>query len=167
TTLFAALVAAKPENVTQMRAGQVIGACMPRHRAKEFLKFLKKIDRTVPKPLRIHAICDNYRTHKSKEVQAWLAKHPRFKLHFTPTSRLGSISSSGCSPRLRANASGAACSRASQTWKPPSRAGSPNGMPSQNPSNGPPRPIRSCRKTPVPEWCWKTRCRYRMNESEH
>jgi transposase len=86
TTLFAALVAAKPESVTQMRAGEVIGECMPRHRAKEFLKFLKKIDRTVPKHLDIHAICDNYRTHKTKEVQAWLAKHPRFQLHFTPTS---------------------------------------------------------------------------------
>jgi len=59
---------------------------MPRHRAREFLKFLKQIDRTVPKHLGIHAICDNYRTHKTKEVQAWLAKHPRFKLHFIPTS---------------------------------------------------------------------------------
>ena len=59
---------------------------MPRHRAKEFLKFLKRIDRTVPKRLGVHVICDNYRTHKTKEVQAWLAKHPRFKLHFTPTS---------------------------------------------------------------------------------
>ncbi len=86
TTLFAALVAAKPDSVTQMQAGEVIGECMPRHRAKEFLKFLRQIDRTVPKPLGIHAICDNYRTHKTKEVQAWLAKHPRFKLHFTPTS---------------------------------------------------------------------------------
>ncbi len=86
TTLFAALVAAKPEGVTQMQTGEVIGACMPRHRAKDFLKFLKQIDRTVAKQLDVHAICDNYRTHKTKEVQAWLAKHPRFKLHFTPTS---------------------------------------------------------------------------------
>jgi len=86
TTLFAALVAAKPEGVTQLKAGEVIGACMPRHRAKEFLKFLKQIDRTVAKHLDVHAICDNYRTHKTKEVQAWLARHPRFKLHFTPTS---------------------------------------------------------------------------------
>jgi len=86
TTLFAALVAAKPESVTQMQAGEVIGDCMPRHRAKEFLKFLKQIDRIVPKHLDVHAICDNYRTHKTKAVQAWLKKHPRFKLHFTPTS---------------------------------------------------------------------------------
>jgi transposase len=59
---------------------------MPRHRAKEFLRFLKKIDRIVPKHLDVHAICDNYRTHKTKVVQAWLARHKRFKLHFTPTS---------------------------------------------------------------------------------
>ena len=60
--------------------------CLPRHRAKEFIRFLKKINRAVAKHLDVHAICDNYKTHKTKEVQAWLAKHPRFKLHFTPTS---------------------------------------------------------------------------------
>ena len=69
-----------------MKTGTVIGECLPRHRAKEFLRFLKKIDRSVAKHLDVHAICDNYRTHKTKEVQAWLAKHPRFKLHFIPTS---------------------------------------------------------------------------------
>ena len=77
TTLFAALDA---------KTGEVIGECLPRHRAKEFLRFLKKIDRSVAKHLDVHAICDNYRTHKTKEVQAWLAKHPRFNLHFIPTS---------------------------------------------------------------------------------
>jgi transposase len=54
--------------------------------AKEFLRFLRKIDRVVAKSLDLHLILDNYKTHKTKEVQAWLAKHPRFKLHFTPTS---------------------------------------------------------------------------------
>ena len=77
TTLFAAL---------DMKTGKVIGECLPRHRAKEFIRFLKKIDQTVAKHLDVHAICDNYKTHKTKQVQAWLAKHPRFKLHFTPTS---------------------------------------------------------------------------------
>ena len=86
TTLFAALVAAKAKGVTQMQAGEVIGECMPRHRAKEFLRFLKKIDATVARPLDVHVVCDNYRTHKTKEVQAWLAKHPRFKMHSTLTS---------------------------------------------------------------------------------
>jgi len=77
TTLFAAL---------DVLTGKVIGQCLPRHRAKEFLRFLKKIDQIVPKHLDVHAICDNYRTHKTKSVQSWLARHKRFKLHFTPTS---------------------------------------------------------------------------------
>lgn len=77
TTLFAAL------DVLQ---GKVIGQCMPRHRHQEFLKFLKTIDRNTPKHLDIHGIADNYATHKKQEVKDWLAKHPRFHLHFIPTS---------------------------------------------------------------------------------
>lgn len=77
TTLFAAL---------NVKTGEVIGECLPRHRAKEFIHFLKTINRTVAKRLDLHLIVDNYTTHKTKEVQAWLAKHPRFKLHFIPTS---------------------------------------------------------------------------------
>jgi transposase len=86
TTLFAALVAAKAKSVTELELGAVIGECMPRHRAKEFLRFLKKIDKLVAKHLDVHVVCDNYRTHKTKEVEAWLKRHKRFKLHFTPTS---------------------------------------------------------------------------------
>ena len=77
TTLFAAL---------NVKTGEVIGECLPRHRAKEFIRFLKKIDSTVAAHLDLHLIVDNYTTHKTKEVQAWLKKHPRFKLHFIPTS---------------------------------------------------------------------------------
>ncbi|MGH6913704.1 MAG: IS630 family transposase [Geminicoccales bacterium] len=77
TTLFAAL---------DVLTGAVIGQCMPRHRHEEFLKFLKIIDREVPKRLQIHLVLDNYATHKHANVKAWLAKHPRFRLHFTPTS---------------------------------------------------------------------------------
>ncbi len=77
TTLFAAL---------DVKTGEVIGQCLPKHRAKEFIRFLKKIDTSVDKCLAIHAICDNYATHKTPEVKAWLAKHPRFTLHFIPTS---------------------------------------------------------------------------------
>ena len=77
TTLFAAL---------DVKTGFVIGECLPRHRAKEFIRFLRKIDRTVHKHLDLHLIMDNYGTHKTPEVNAWLAKHPRFKLHFIPTS---------------------------------------------------------------------------------
>jgi transposase len=77
TTLFAALDA---------RTGAVIGQCLPRHRAKEFIRFLKTIDARMAKHLDLHLIADNYGTHKTKEVQTWLARHPRFKLHFIPTS---------------------------------------------------------------------------------
>jgi transposase len=77
TTLFAAL---------DVATGKVLGQCLPRHRHEEFLVFLRTIDRNVPKNLQIHMILDNYHTHKHPNVQAWLAKHPRFHLHFTPTS---------------------------------------------------------------------------------
>jgi transposase len=77
TTLFAAL---------DVKTGEVIGECLPRHRAKEFIRFLKKIDRVVAKHLDLHLIVDNYKTHRTAKVQAWLKKHPRFKLHSTPTS---------------------------------------------------------------------------------
>jgi transposase len=77
TTLFAAL---------DVKTGEIIGECLPRHRAEEFIRFLAKINRITAKHLDVHLILDNYSTHKTEEVQAWLAKHPRFKMHFTPTS---------------------------------------------------------------------------------
>jgi transposase len=77
TCLFAAL------NVLE---GKVIGTCFPRHRNVEFRHFLRQIDRETPKGLAIHMILDNYGTHKHPKVKAWLEKHPRFHLHFTPTS---------------------------------------------------------------------------------
>ncbi len=77
TTLFAAL---------EVLSGRVIGQCLPRHRNVVFLKFLRTIDREVPEGLQIHLILDNYGTHKHENVNRWLAKHPRFHLHFIPTS---------------------------------------------------------------------------------
>ena len=77
TTLFAAL---------EVLEGKVIGQCLPRHRHQEFLKFLRTLDASYPKTLALHLILDNYGTHKHAKVQHWLEKHPRFKLHFTPTS---------------------------------------------------------------------------------
>jgi transposase len=77
TTLFAAL---------DVATGKVIGECMKRHRHQEWLKFLKLIDRSTPKGHDLHLIADNYATHKHPVVKAWLAKHPRFHMHFTPTS---------------------------------------------------------------------------------
>ena len=77
TTLFAAL---------NVLTGAVLGKCLPRHRHQEFLTFLRLINRRVPKTKQIHLILDNYATHNRPEVKAWLAEHPRFHLHFTPTS---------------------------------------------------------------------------------
>jgi hypothetical protein len=77
---------AKAKSVTELELGEVIGECMPRHRAKEVLRFLKKIGKLVAKPLDVHVVGGNYGTHKTKEVETWLKRHKRFKLHFTPTS---------------------------------------------------------------------------------
>ena len=77
TTLFAAL------NVLD---GTIIAQCQKRHRHLEWLKFLRQIDRETPKDKALHLICDNYATHKHPKVKAWLNKHPRFEVHFTPTS---------------------------------------------------------------------------------
>lgn len=77
TSLFAAL------NVAN---GEVIGTCMKKHRHQEWIKFLNLIDKSTPKDKEIHIICDNYATHKHENVAAWLKRHKRFHVHFTPTS---------------------------------------------------------------------------------
>jgi len=77
TTLFAAL------NVLE---GKVIGRCMQRHRHQEFIRFLNAVEAEVPAGKIVHVIVDNYATHKHPKVKAWLARHPRFVFHFTPTS---------------------------------------------------------------------------------
>ena len=66
--------------------GTLIGQCQDRHRHQEWLKFLKLIDAQTPAGRDLHLILDNYATHKHAKVKRWLAKHPRFHLHFTPTS---------------------------------------------------------------------------------
>ena len=77
TTLFAAL---------EILEGKVIGQCFPRHRHQEFLKFLRRLDDEFPEPLKLHLVLDNYGTHKHPKVRSWLEHHPRFVLHFIPTS---------------------------------------------------------------------------------
>ena len=77
TTLFAAL---------SMLDGKVIGDCMPRHRHQEFIRFLNKIDAETPSDLDLHLIVDNYATHKHPRVKSWMRRHPRFHIHFIPTS---------------------------------------------------------------------------------
>lgn len=77
TTLFAAL---------NMLDGTVIGSCMIRHRHQEFIRFLQLINTKTPPELDLHLIVDNYGTHKHSRVKSWIQQHPRFHLHFTPTS---------------------------------------------------------------------------------
>jgi len=77
TTLFAAL------NILD---GSVIGRCMQRHRHQEFIRFLNQVEAEVPVGKIVHAIVDNYATHKHPKVRAWLVRHPRWTFHFTPTS---------------------------------------------------------------------------------
>ena len=77
TTLFAAL---------NIATGKVIGEVHRRHRAREFLAFLRTIDEATPAKLDVHLVMDNYGTHKTPSVKAWMARHPRFHAHFTPTS---------------------------------------------------------------------------------
>ena len=77
TTLFAAL---------DIASGEVIGELHRRHRSTEFLQFLRTIDANVPSDLDVHLVMDNYGTHKTPAVKNWFARHPRFQVHFTPTS---------------------------------------------------------------------------------
>jgi transposase len=77
TTLFAAL---------ELLQGKVIGQCYERHRHQEFLKFLRRLDQEFPADIALHLVIDNYGTHKHEKVRAWLTRHPRFVLHFVPTS---------------------------------------------------------------------------------
>jgi putative transposase len=77
TTLFAAL---------DIATGEVLTSCKPRHRHQEYLSFLKTIDANVPRSLDIHLVVDNYATHKHASVKRWLAAHPRYQVHYTPTS---------------------------------------------------------------------------------
>jgi transposase len=76
-SLFAAL---------DVASGQVISSVHRRHRHQEFLRFLKQIDASVPAGLELHLVCDNDATHKTPAIKTWLLRHPRFHLHFTPTS---------------------------------------------------------------------------------
>jgi transposase len=77
TSLFAAL---------DVKTGKVIGECHRRHRSAEFRRFLDTIDQAVPKSLQVHLVLDNYGTHETATIRNWLAKRPRFHVHFTPTS---------------------------------------------------------------------------------
>jgi transposase len=77
TSLFAAM---------DVASGVTISQCYRRHRQQEFLRFLNDIDANLPRGLEVHLVMDNYGTHKVSKVRTWLARHPRYHVHFTPTS---------------------------------------------------------------------------------
>ncbi len=140
TTLFAAL------NVLN---GSVIGRCMQRHRHQEFIRFLNEIERTVPTGKLIHVVLDNYGAHKQAKVRHWLARHPRWIFHFTPTSSApGSMRSRPSSPSSPSGGSNAASSTRSSPCRRPSTASSrpttatpsrSSGRPIPTPSSPPPK----------------------------
>ena len=106
---------------------------MQRHRHQEFIRFLNTIEAKVPAGKLIHAIVDNYATHKHPKVRQWLARHPRWTFHFTPTSASWLNAVESFFAKLTTGASSAACSGPSSSCKPPSTASSPRPMPIQSP----------------------------------
>jgi transposase len=140
SSLYAAL------NLT---TGKVIGALHARHRAIEFKKFLQTIDRDVPTELDVHLVLDNSSTHKTPAIHQWLAAHPRFHLHFTPTSAswlnlverwFGELTQSNC---------GAARTVPCAPSTPTSAPGSTPGTTIPGPSSGPRPPTRSSTRSPA------------------
>src|SRR5438477_110282 len=129
TTLFAAL------NVLE---GKVIGQCMARHRHQEFIRFLNKINRETPARRELHLIVDNYATHKHPKVRAWLARHPRWHFHFTPTSASWLNAVEGFFATLTKRRLRRGASRASSTCKPLSIVSSTSTTKTRNRSSGPP-----------------------------
>jgi transposase len=113
TTLFAAF---------DVRKGKVIGRCMQRHRHQEFIRFLNAVEREVTAGKTVHAILDNYATHKHPKVIAWLGRHPRWTFHFTPSPPVGSTPLRASSPFSPNAASSAASSRALSISRRPSIA---------------------------------------------
>ena len=138
TTLFAAL---------SMLDGKVIGTCMPRHRHREFLHFLKLVDQKTQTDLDLYPVVDNYATHKTPAVKRWLKAHPRFHLHFTPTAASWLNMVERFFAEITRNRSAAAPSRASPTSKARSWITSTTTTPIPNPSSGPSPPAKSSKKS--------------------
>ena len=155
TTLFAAL---------EMASGKLIGQCMKRHRHQEWLKFLKLIDAETPPELDLHLIADNYSTHKHPKVKAWLAKHPRFHMHFIPTSSSWLNMVERWFARSRRSAFGVAASVASNNSKRRFKSSLTRTTMTPNRSFGPPISTTSCPKSCVPTRRW---IRHRINETLH
>ena len=138
TTLFAAL------NVLD---GTVIGQCMARHRHQEFIRFLNRVEAAVPAGKLIHAILDNYAAHKHPKVRDWLARHPRWTFHFTPTSCSWANAVEGFFATLTRRRLQAASSARWSTCRPRSTAISASTTANPNPLSGPPIPTASSKRS--------------------
>ena len=134
TSLFAAF------NIAD---GTVISELHRRHRAIEFKKFLVRIDKTVPAGFDVHLVCDNYATHKTPAIQAWLARHPRFHLHFTPTGSSWINQVERWFGYLTDQMIRRGVTKACRPWKPTSAPGSRTGTRTRGPSSGRRPPKRS------------------------
>src|SRR5664280_2564226 len=121
----------------------VISSIHRRHRAIEFKKFLAKIDDEVPGDLEVHLVCDNYGTHKTPAINAWLAKHPRFHMHNTATSSSWINQSNAGSASSPTSSSAEAATPPPRLSKPTSAPGPRDGTKTPNRSSGPNPPNRS------------------------
>ena len=126
----------RPPGKRPLPGETVIGRCMQRHRHEEFIRFLNAIERAVPAGKLIHAIADNYATHKHPKVRAWLARHPRWTFHFTPTSCswLNAVENFFATLTKRRLKRGVFCSIVDS--RPPSAAISPSTTTNPSPSSG-------------------------------
>jgi hypothetical protein len=129
TTLFAAF------NILE---GKVIGRCMQRHRHQEFIRFLNAVEREVPLGKAVHAVLDNYATHKHAKVIDWLGRHPRWTFHFTPTSASWLNAVEGFFAILTKRRLKRGVLKVSSTFRSPSTASSSTTTSGQSPSSGPP-----------------------------
>ena len=140
TSLFAAL---------DVKTGKVLGQLHRRHRSAEFLQFLRRIDAEVPEDQDVHLILDNYSTHKAPRIRRWLARHPRFHLHFTPTYAVSSMSgwtrskqtASGSAPPAPWPATGRAQARPHVAGAPVERPQRPATAPRFRPGCHPPSAV--------------------------
>jgi transposase len=163
TTLFAALVAATNADA-EVKAGTVIGKCMPRHRAQEFRKFLDEVERSMPADLDVHVVMDNASSHKTKLIRDWFARRPNWHIHFTRPPHPGSTRSSASSRCChRSRSSAAPTDRSASSWR-QSRPSSTPAMQTPRPSAGSRRPTtsspRSSASAAAPSTCTPRLGRY-------
>ena len=123
--------------------GGVIGRCMQRHRHQEFIRFLDAVEAEVPAGKLVHAVVDNYATHKHPKVIAWLDRHPRWVFHFTPTSASWLNAVEGFFAKLTKRRLQRGVSTPSSRSRPLSTASSPTPTPTRAPSTGPKTPTKS------------------------